>query len=424
MSSSFDNVMLITRDITARKIVKESLIESNERLNTLLKNSPDSILVINQKLQILYSNAYDRMEAKLVSDKLSVLENMDPVFHEPFESSFWDAVNNRKTLSFDYKDKQGKWWETRIAQMTVSSDAKCAMLINRDMTDRKKVEELRKQSQHELERRINERNAELEQTYQQLIQRDKMTTLGFLVSSIAHEINNPNSFISFNIPILKDYITDILPVLDKHAGENEEYEICGLPYDEFREDVINLLSNMQHGSQRINDTVANLRDFIGAQQEKGFKSVELKTLIEKGVELCRNKINSRVQRFEMEIPNETLIISTVPQSLEQILVNFLINAAQSVDKNDSWIKLVVSNTHKPDWIAIEVQDNGCGIKPDHLHRIFDPFFTTKKKQSGLGLGLNITKKLAEEIGGQIEVDSKPGVGSCFRLLVPIQQQKR
>jgi signal transduction histidine kinase len=132
-------------------------------------------------------------------------------------------------------------------------------------------------------------------------------------------------------------------------------------------------------------------------------------------------LNTLVSTFSVEISDESFEISTVPQSLEQILINLLINAAQSADKSDSWVKLVVCrHQNKPDWICIEIRDNGCGIETENLPRIFDPFFTTKKQQAGLGLGLNITKKLAEEIGCSIEVESQPHVGSCFRLLVPAQ----
>ena len=195
-----------------------------------------------------------------------------------------------------------------------------------------------------------------------------------------------------------------------------------MPYHEFREDIQNLLENMKHGSQRINDTVSNLREFVGSQEQKEFTDVDLANLVEKSVELCRNKINSLVDSFSVEMPEQPIIINTIPQSFEQILINLLINAAQSADKPESWVKLVVSSIQcGPGWNCIEVKDNGCGIEPENLSRIFDPFFTTKRKQSGLGLGLNITNKLAEEIGGTIEVESQPKKGSTFRLIVPIKK---
>lgn len=419
-----DCIMAINRDITQRKQVAESLIETNQKLNTLLKNSPDTILVIDHDFTILYSNEVIKEGSESLSRNKNALLGINSTYHQPFKQLLAKVLENRSTDSFEFEDCSGAWWESRVAQITINLDSGCAMLINRNISDRKIVEHLMKESQRELEIRIKERTAELEQTYQQLIQRDKMATLGFLASSIAHEINNPNSFISFNIPILKDYINDMLPVLDNHAKQHPDYEICGLSYREFREDIQNLLENMKHGSQRINDTVANLKEFVGTQQEKEFKRVELRSVVERGVELCRNKINSLVASFAIDLPDETIMVDTIPQSVEQILINLLINAAQSADKKDSWVKLVVSQEKcSQGAICLEVMDNGCGIQPEILPRIFDPFFTTKKKQSGLGLGLNITKKLVEEIGGTIEVESKPKIGSCFRLIIPIQKNQ-
>lgn len=417
-------VMLITREITRRKLMEESLIESNEKLYTLLKNSPDTILVIDRDFDVLYSNETMQEPRDKQRNKKNVLNEIKPAYHESFKEVFWRVVEKKEADSFEFEDRKGNWWESRIAQITISLDSKCVMVINRDISDRKKVENFRKQAQLELEQRIQERTEELEQTYQQLIQRDKMATLGFMVSSIAHEINNPNSFISFNIPILHDYISDVLPVLDHHSKEIENYEICGIPYDEFRDDILNLLENMKHGSQRITDTVANLKDFIGSQQEKEFRLTDLNSLIEKGVELCGNKVKSMVRTFEVDVPDDSIDVYTIPQSLEQILINLLVNAAQSADKPDSWVKLVVNKeTAEEDWISIEIRDNGCGIETENLPRIFDPFFTTKKKMAGLGLGLNITKKLTEEIGGIIDVESEPGVGSCFRLSIPLTREE-
>ncbi len=417
-----DCVMMINRDITNRKQVEDSLLETNRKLNTLLKNSPDKVLVIDLNFDILYSNLVVNASSVRENQDKSVLDSVHKDYLDDFKQMIRDVIKNKTTNSIEYKDQNGIWWETRAAQITISSNLNCAMLINRNITNRKKVEKYMKEAHQDLEVRIKERTAELEQTYQQLIQRDKLATLGFLISSIAHEINNPNSFISFNIPILQDYINDILPVLDDHSSKTGGFEICGLPYHEFRDDVLNLLENMKHGSQRITETVGSLRDFIGSQQEKEFRDVKLKSIIDKGVELCRSKVNTLVSSFSIEIPNQSLTISTIPQSLEQILINLLINAAQSADKPESWVKLVVtSEQEKPGWICIEIHDNGCGIESDNLPRIFDPFFTTKKQQSGLGLGLNITKKLAEEIGCSIEVDSQPQIGSCFRLFVPIQK---
>jgi two-component system, NtrC family, sensor kinase len=126
--------------------------------------------------------------------------------------------------------------------------------------------------------------------------------------------------------------------------------------------------------------------------------------------------------FVKNIPENLPKIYTEPYAPEQILLNFLVNAAQASDKHDSWIKLKVSvNDGRPDWITIEVSDNGCGIDKEAQLKIFDPFFTTKSQAEGTGLGLYVSHSLAERLNGRIEVESEPDKGSLFRLILPVEK---
>ena len=415
-----NSAMLITHDINERKLMEQSLLESNEKLNTLLKHSPDTISVINDRFTILYTNKALKKNSIIKMLGGNFLKIIHPDYRQSFEKLFWEVVKMKRPKVFEFKDTSGKWWESKMAQLTVGCNSNCVMLITSNIEDRKKSETYMQQAQVELQKRIKERTDELEVTYQQLVQSEKMAALGILVSGIAHEINNPNSFISFNIPILRDYISEMLPIIDDYAMKNKKLEIAGMDYPEFREDILKLIQNMEHGSQRINTTVSHLKEFAASEQIKEFQLVDLRTIIEKGVALCRNKVEKLVRSFEIELNETSAEISTIPQYLEQILINLLINAAQSADKEDSWVKLTVFvHDCQPQYSCIDIIDNGCGIEKKNLSKIFQPFFTTKRKQIGIGLGLNITAKLADDIGGKIEVESKPGVGSRFRLVLPI-----
>ena len=412
--------MLITRDIDERKRMEESLLESNEKLNTLLKHSPDTISVINDRFTILYTNK--ALKSKSIIETLggNFLEKIHPDYQKIFQELFWEVIKLKRPGVIEFKNTKGKWWESKITQLTVGNNSKCAMLITSDIEVRKKNDAFMQQAQVELQKRIKESTGELETAYQQLIQSEKMAALGILISGIAHEINNPNSFISFNIPILKDYIDAMLPILDDYSAKHKDSEFVGMSYSEFKEDILKLLTNMEHGSQRINKTVSHLKEFASAQKGKEFQLVDLKSIIDKSVELCKNKVNKLVKSFEIKLPNTPLNISTIPQSLEQVLINLLINAAQSVDKEDSYVQLVakVKSKSDPAVVHIDILDNGCGIEGDNMSNIFKPFYSTKNKEIGLGLGLNITKKLTDDIGGKIEVKSDFGVGSRFRLILP------
>jgi signal transduction histidine kinase len=255
----------------------------------------------------------------------------------------------------------------------------------------------------------------------QVIQSEKMASLGLLVAGVAHEINNPNNFIAFNLPILRDYLKELIPILDDYAQGHPDFELFGMSYPEFRKDIFNLLDNVEHGSRRINTIVSDLREFASSRDKSESRLVDLKPVIEKGVAICRGEIKKKVKFFEMNIPEDLPPIFTEPQALDQVLVNLLINAAHAADKEDSWVRLNVKLSRAPgDHLIIEVSDNGCGMDEETLGKIFDPFFTTKPIGKGTGLGLFVCHSLIEGLGGRIEVESEVGKGSTFRVVLQKQ----
>ncbi|MGD9974072.1 MAG: ATP-binding protein [Desulfatirhabdiaceae bacterium] len=250
----------------------------------------------------------------------------------------------------------------------------------------------------------------------QLIQNEKLASLGLLVSGIAHEINNPNNFIFFNIPILRSYLQFLLPIVDEHASVHPDLMVFGRPYPAFREDCFKLLNNIEHGSTRINQIVRNLREFARERGKGEMRRVDVKQVVEKGISICLGRINKTVKSFESSIPEGLPEIFTDPLALEQILVNLLINAAQAADKADSRVTLRITGQSEPAReVIMEVSDNGCGMDSETQKKIFDPFFTTKESGVGTGLGLSISHRLVTELGGRIEVQSQLGKGSIFRV---------
>jgi PAS domain S-box-containing protein len=251
----------------------------------------------------------------------------------------------------------------------------------------------------------------------QLIQSEKLASLGLLVSGIAHEINNPNNFIVFNMPILRDYLQELRPVVEEYARSHAEFEISGMPYPEWWQDLQKLLDNMEHGASRINTTVSSLREFTKLRNSEQRAWIDTKTVVNNAVAICRGHLNKRVASFAIELADDLPQICGNAASLEQVLINLLINAAQAADKPDSFIKLVAKSEEPgPRRLAMEIIDNGTGIDEETMARIFEPFFTTKGSGSGTGLGLYISQNLVESLDGTIEVHSVPGEGSTFRLV--------
>ena len=251
-----------------------------------------------------------------------------------------------------------------------------------------------------------------------LRQSQKMAAIGLLVASIAHEINNPNGFIIFNLPILRDYLQELIPIVDNYMADHPDRSMFGRPYPEFRKDLFKLLDNIEHGANRINTTVSGLNDFSRKREKLEPSRIDLKPVIEHAVSICREEIRKNVKSLHLIIPEEIPPILTDPEAVEQILVNILINAAHAADKKNSWIRLCVSaDSGGPYRCIIVVEDNGCGMDEKTLNRIFDPFYTRKTTVQGTGLGLYICQNLVEGLGGRIEVESRPGQGSSFKVLL-------
>lgn len=257
------------------------------------------------------------------------------------------------------------------------------------------------------------------QMQRHLFQSQKLASLGLLVSGIAHEINNPNNFIVFNLPILRDYLDMLMPVMDSYAQDHPGLEYFGMSYAEFRKDLYKLLENMEHGSQRINATVSRLKSFTQTQDKRELRLIDLKYVIDQAIAICRGEIRKKVKSLDVSISdNLPPVFADSEATMEQILINLLINAAHAADKEDSWIRLSVqAQDWRPDWCVIEVSDNGCGMDEKTREKIFDPFFTTKSSMMGTGLGLYICKNLLEGLGGRIEFESRPGEGSTFRVFL-------
>jgi len=259
---------------------------------------------------------------------------------------------------------------------------------------------------------------------QQLIQSEKMATLGVLAASIAHEINNPNAFISFNLPILREYLEEILPILDAHAETHPDVEIARMPYPEFRRDVFDLLKNMGHGTERIRAFVAGLKDFAIMKEPRPGEWVNIAEVVDRALSICRAQIKRTVKSFSADIPSDLPLVWAHAHSLEQILINLLVNAAQAADKDDSRIELTARVTER--WLerlVIEVSDNGRGMDEETRQRIFDPFFTTKPRPEGTGLGLYVVRTLVEALQARVEVDSAPGKGCTFRVILPDKDRR-
>ena len=250
----------------------------------------------------------------------------------------------------------------------------------------------------------------------QLLQADKLASLGQLVSGIGHEINNPNTFIRGNLFIVQEAMRDIFPVLDDHYKQHPEMKIARLNYEIFRQNIPILIDDMVEGANRIKGIVDGLRKF--GKRDEGFLNeiVNLNLVTESCLRLVDNQIR-RSADVKSSLDDDLPAVMGNSQKLQQVILNILINASQAIDKSRGTIK--VSTRFDGKEVVLRVKDNGKGMDEKTISQVFDPFFTTKRNQGGTGLGLSIAYGIIKEHKGRIEVVSEIGVGTTFCIYLPL-----
>jgi len=257
----------------------------------------------------------------------------------------------------------------------------------------------------------------------QLLQSYKLASLGKLVAGVAHEINNPNTFIRGNIKIIKESFSDIFPILDDYFEDHKDLTIARLKYDIFEENIPILIDDMVSGTNRIKKIVDELRNY--AKKDEGLLTDDIKinNIINNSLRLIDNQIRQHAS-VELDLdPNIPKFKGNI-QKMEQVIVNLLVNASQAIENGFGKIDVKTRFNEKLNHIMIKVKDNGKGMDEKTKKSIFDPFFTTKRNKGGTGLGLSISFRIIKEHSGRIEVNSKLNHGTTFRIYIPIKTMEQ
>ena len=253
---------------------------------------------------------------------------------------------------------------------------------------------------------------------EQLQQASKMVALGTLVSSVGHEINNPNNLIMLNTPMIQEAWQDALPILEEHSTRHGDFHLAGIPFSDIRQHLPSMLSGIIEGSQRIKNIVADLKDFARQNYQQNFQKVDLNQVVEKAVRLTQYKISKHTDNFQVVFGEDLPAISGDYQKLEQVVMNLLLNACQALNYRSEAVILRTLWNPEEGAVLLEVEDEGCGIDPHDQERLLDPFFTTRPREGGTGLGLSITSSIVQGHGGQLEYYSQPDQGTIFRVYLP------
>jgi two-component system NtrC family sensor kinase len=284
----------------------------------------------------------------------------------------------------------------------------------------------------ELEQALAAQNRALREAQAALVQTEKLASLGQLAAGMAHEINNPVAYVTNNLAVLRRDVPAALEVLDKYrlgreqlrnvapevVAEAERLEAdIDLPY--IRDSLPRLFERSLEGLARVRDIVKNLRDFARLD-EADFKEADLNAALKSTLEIAAYEIKSKAINLRTHLAELPPVLCH-PGKINQVFLNVLLNAVQASQPGGT-----IEVQTRPDeaasggGVAIEVQDTGCGIKPEHLPHIFDPFFTTKPVGEGTGLGLSVSYGIVRDHGGSIEVDSAVGRGTLFRIRLPLR----
>ncbi|MFC1541414.1 ATP-binding protein [Candidatus Latescibacterota bacterium] len=250
----------------------------------------------------------------------------------------------------------------------------------------------------------------------------KLTSLGKLVAGIAHEINNPNTFIMGNIKIAQEAFHDIFPILDNHYRQNSDLKIARLPYEIFKENISILLKDMLSGTNRIKKIVDGLREFARKDEGMLTDEVDINNVIETTLRLVGTQLR-RNATIQINLDKDVPVMRGNIQKLEQVMVNMFMNAHEAIEGDNGMISVETKYDKKNNETIIEIIDNGRGIEKNDIENIFDPFFTTKRDTGGTGLGLSITYGIIKEHNGRIEVYTKRGSGTTFNVHIPCTQEE-
>jgi signal transduction histidine kinase len=274
----------------------------------------------------------------------------------------------------------------------------------------------------------------LEDTQTQMIQSEKMASIGQLAAGVAHEINNPTGYVSSNLKTLGDYLKEIGQLIRKYqcfieslshgkssaAVENDVVEIIQniTSFEEdidigfLLEDIDDLIGDCREGTDRIKKIVQDLKDFAHPGEDK-LQPMDINRGLESTLNVVYNELKYKATLHKQfgDIP----MVNAYPQQLNQVFMNILVNAAQAIEKKGD---IHIVTRKKDDFVEVEISDTGCGIDPKHISRIFDPFFTTKDVGKGTGLGMNIAYNIVKKHDGTIDVRSEPGKGTSFTIRIP------
>ncbi len=393
--------------VIERKRAAESLRESEDRFHRIFSQNDDAVVLfrmddlvlidVNPAALALFE--YDRSE--LLGLKAYML-----IANKDFEALVDAIPRDNPTEAFQLDQAYGIRKDGK--QIMIVIRCKVLMLREeyvvhcsiRDITEKMRLED------------------EVRGTQAKLIHTNKMTSIGMLASSVAHEINNPNNCISVNAAMLDDVWQDAVPLLETIHATQGEFMLRGIPFTKMREFAPRLLGGIREGSRRITAIVQNMRDYVREDKSGSDGSVDVNQLLQNAMSILWHHIHLHTDHFNTELGEELPLARGNGQQVEQVLINLLTNALQSLPDKKAGVNIATFVESGGD-ITVKVRDEGKGMDNATLARLTEPFFTTRTDEGGTGLGLYISASIIKEHGGTLEFKSEPGKGTTATVRLPV-----
>jgi len=343
---------------------EKALRDSEERYRTTFENTgtamsigeeDTTISLVNKMYEKLSGHSKEEIEGKKSWTEFVTKEDLEKLktYHNERRKEGGSAPN---VFEYRFADKNGDIRNVLVnTELIPGTKRNISSLI--DITEYKRSEELAKLRE------------------QQLIQAEKMATIGILATGVAHEINNPNNFILLNGKMLSKVWKDIIPILEQYYENNGEFALAGIPYTNSKEKISQLISGISEGSVRIKKIVKGLKDF--AYQDKGNlkHTIDINSVVESSILIVNNLIKKSTNCFSVNYGKNIPAVNGNFQQLEQVVINLISNSCQALIEKEK--SLIVSTSHDKDSdnVIIKVHDEGTGISNENLKHVFDPFFS-------------------------------------------------
>jgi len=416
-------------DITSRK-------HAQERLQAFIQAIPDLIVRVRADGLCLDFKA-SAHEPPMMPREAFIGKNLftlpfPPQMIGPFREKLAQVLSSGTLEVYEYalETPPGlQHYEARVVRSEVDE----VVCIVRNISERKAAEEQGRRQARELEERVRQVTRELESRQAQLIQSEKLASLGQMAASIAHEINNPVSYVSSNLSTLESYISVLRRLLafylqvERELGPRPAAPVAALleqaralreheKLDELLRDMDELLGDSREGTARIREFIQGLKTFVREESDEP-QLADLNKGVMTTLRMLRHEFKHKCE-VHCELAPLPLM-RCFPTQLNQVFMNLLVNAVQAIEQRGV---IHVTGTREGDEAVVRISDTGPGMSQETLSRIFTPFFTTKPAGQGTGLGLSICYAIISRHQGRIEVQSELGKGTTFTVRLPIVTQ--